>query len=273
MGGMFGWVWGALVGAGRGVAAGRGPPSTIGCLLGRGEMAFACLFEDAEFERSKEPQRGASWPLEMGTPTNCTLKEPVLESHSQAAFKKPPHLPLKPKRYPFDIPTEAFPFERFRQAFAAVQASVVHLQARGGALPRLGPLLCLGPRHPPWFWPCFGVGPQRGIGPTGRFGAGGVVLGPPQKGPVGTGLQAARPAPHPPSQPPAPRHPGDPPAGRRAVSALCFGADGAAAAVVQLNGKGGPGGWAGGQCTACLPQLFLRLQIPSRPPKSYPKPS
>lgn len=35
-----------------------------------------------------------------------------------------------PTRYPFDIPTEAFPFERFRQAFAAVQASVVHLQAR-----------------------------------------------------------------------------------------------------------------------------------------------
>ncbi|KAI8466475.1 MAG: hypothetical protein J3K34DRAFT_433512 [Monoraphidium minutum] len=48
-------------------------------------------------------------------------------------------------KYPFDIPTEAFPFERFRQAFAAVQASVVHLQgvaqARRFALVPLGPPL------------------------------------------------------------------------------------------------------------------------------------
>jgi hypothetical protein len=28
----------------------------------------------------------------------------------------------------YDVPTEAFPFEIFRQAFAAIQASVVHLQ-------------------------------------------------------------------------------------------------------------------------------------------------
>ena len=30
--------------------------------------------------------------------------------------------------YPFDLPTEAFSFDLFRQAFAAVQASTVHLQ-------------------------------------------------------------------------------------------------------------------------------------------------
>ncbi|GAX79600.1 hypothetical protein CEUSTIGMA_g7041.t1 [Chlamydomonas eustigma] len=49
------------------------------------------------------------------------------------------------KRYPFDIPTEAFPFERFRQAFAAVQASIVHLQGvsvgKRFALVPLGPPL------------------------------------------------------------------------------------------------------------------------------------
>jgi hypothetical protein len=32
-------------------------------------------------------------------------------------------------KYPYDVPTEAFSFEIFKQAFAAVQASVVHLQA------------------------------------------------------------------------------------------------------------------------------------------------
>ena len=32
------------------------------------------------------------------------------------------------KRYPFDLPSEAFSFDRFKQAFAAVQASIVHLQ-------------------------------------------------------------------------------------------------------------------------------------------------
>lgn len=31
-------------------------------------------------------------------------------------------------RYPFDIPSEAFTFTRFKQAFAAIQASIVHLQ-------------------------------------------------------------------------------------------------------------------------------------------------
>jgi hypothetical protein len=31
-------------------------------------------------------------------------------------------------KYPYDVPTEAFSFEIFRQAFAAVQAAVVHLQ-------------------------------------------------------------------------------------------------------------------------------------------------
>eukprot|EP00879_Flechtneria_rotunda_P016734 GHRR01017515.1.p1 GENE.GHRR01017515.1~~GHRR01017515.1.p1 ORF type:complete len:363 (+),score=117.95 GHRR01017515.1:222-1310(+) len=47
--------------------------------------------------------------------------------------------------YPFDIPTEAFPFVRFKQAFAAVQASIVHLQgvppARRFALVPMGPPL------------------------------------------------------------------------------------------------------------------------------------
>lgn len=32
------------------------------------------------------------------------------------------------QQYPFDIPTEAFSFEIFKQAFAAVQSCVVHLQ-------------------------------------------------------------------------------------------------------------------------------------------------
>lgn len=47
--------------------------------------------------------------------------------------------------YPFDIPTEAFKFELFKQAFAAVQASIVHLQgvplAKRFALVPLGPPL------------------------------------------------------------------------------------------------------------------------------------
>ncbi|XP_061344436.1 ribulose-1,5 bisphosphate carboxylase/oxygenase large subunit N-methyltransferase, chloroplastic [Gastrolobium bilobum] len=49
------------------------------------------------------------------------------------------------KQYPYDIPTEAFPFEIFLQAFAAVQSCVVHLQkvslARRFALVPLGPPL------------------------------------------------------------------------------------------------------------------------------------
>eukprot|EP00878_Enallax_costatus_P010172 GHUV01010618.1.p1 GENE.GHUV01010618.1~~GHUV01010618.1.p1 ORF type:complete len:451 (+),score=91.21 GHUV01010618.1:1244-2596(+) len=48
-------------------------------------------------------------------------------------------------KYPFDIPTEAFSFKLFKQAFAAVQASIVHLQgvplARRFALVPLGPPL------------------------------------------------------------------------------------------------------------------------------------
>nr|CAD1823458.1 unnamed protein product [Ananas comosus var. bracteatus] len=47
------------------------------------------------------------------------------------------------KQYPFDIPTEAFPFEIFKQAFVAVQSCIVHLQkvslARRFALVPLGP--------------------------------------------------------------------------------------------------------------------------------------
>lgn len=45
--------------------------------------------------------------------------------------------------YPYDVPTEAFPLETFTQAFAAVQASVVHLQ--GVALSRRFALVPLGP--------------------------------------------------------------------------------------------------------------------------------
>jgi hypothetical protein len=32
------------------------------------------------------------------------------------------------QQYPFDLPTEAFSFEIFKQAFVAVQSCVVHLQ-------------------------------------------------------------------------------------------------------------------------------------------------
>lgn len=32
------------------------------------------------------------------------------------------------QQYPFDIPTEAFSFEIFKQAFVAIQSCVVHLQ-------------------------------------------------------------------------------------------------------------------------------------------------
>ncbi|KAK1369749.1 Rubis-subs-bind domain-containing protein [Heracleum sosnowskyi] len=55
------------------------------------------------------------------------------------------------QQYPYDIPTEAFPFEIFKQAFVAVQSCVVHLQrvslARRFALVPLGPpLLSYGSR-------------------------------------------------------------------------------------------------------------------------------
>lgn len=49
------------------------------------------------------------------------------------------------QQYPYDIPTEAFPFDIFKQAFVAVQSCVVHLQkvslARRFALVPLGPPL------------------------------------------------------------------------------------------------------------------------------------
>jgi len=34
------------------------------------------------------------------------------------------------QQYPYDIPTEAFSFEIFKQAFAAIQSCVVHLQVK-----------------------------------------------------------------------------------------------------------------------------------------------
>lgn len=39
------------------------------------------------------------------------------------------------KNYPYDVPTEAFSFDLFKQAFAAVQSCVVHLQACPSPLP------------------------------------------------------------------------------------------------------------------------------------------
>jgi len=42
-------------------------------------------------------------------------------------------------RYPFDIPSEAFSFLRFKQAFAAIQASIVHLQVSSHGRPYKGP--------------------------------------------------------------------------------------------------------------------------------------
>jgi hypothetical protein len=61
-------------------------------------------------------------------PVSCLLPN----DGAPVIYLKPKPHTAKPPRYPFDIPTEAFPFERFRQAFAAVQASVVHLQVGGG---------------------------------------------------------------------------------------------------------------------------------------------
>ena len=49
------------------------------------------------------------------------------------------------KNYPYDIPTEAFSLQLFTQAFATVQASIVHLQdvtlSKRFALVPLGPPL------------------------------------------------------------------------------------------------------------------------------------
>ena len=51
--------------------------------------------------------------------------------------------PKSAYRYPFDLPSEIFPFERFRQAFTAVQASIVHLQ--GVSVGKRFSLVPLGP--------------------------------------------------------------------------------------------------------------------------------
>lgn len=45
------------------------------------------------------------------------------------------------QQYPYDIPTEAFPFEIFKQAFVAVQSCVVHLQVGGILRNLIGSLL------------------------------------------------------------------------------------------------------------------------------------
>ncbi len=57
---------------------------------------------------------------------------------ARPATPRPP-LALRPlppgslfNKYPFDLPTETFTFERFQSAFAAVQASLVHLQVGAG---------------------------------------------------------------------------------------------------------------------------------------------
>ncbi|CAN0925256.1 Actin-histidine N-methyltransferase [Linum grandiflorum] len=69
------------------------------------------------------------------------VESPLLWSEAELAY-----LTGSPtQQYPFDIPTEAFSFEIFKQAFVAVQSCVVHLQkvslARRFALVPLGPPL------------------------------------------------------------------------------------------------------------------------------------
>jgi len=74
------------------------------------------------------------------------------------------------RNYPYDIPTEAFSLQLFTQAFATVQASIVHLQdvtlSKRFALVPLGPPLLsysstskVPASHPPvcFFCDCFFV--------------------------------------------------------------------------------------------------------------------
>lgn len=44
------------------------------------------------------------------------------------------------QQYPYDIPTEAFSFEIFKQAFAAIQSCVVHLQVKFPCYPYISKL-------------------------------------------------------------------------------------------------------------------------------------
>ena len=74
--------------------------------------------------------RNARTPLHTTVPSNSNSIPSIKNVH--------PHLPPPPppgslfNKYPFDLPTEAFTFDVFKQAFAAVQASTVHLQVWGG---------------------------------------------------------------------------------------------------------------------------------------------
>ncbi|CAN1273283.1 Actin-histidine N-methyltransferase [Linum perenne] len=69
------------------------------------------------------------------------VESPLLWSDDELAYLKG----SPTQQYPYDIPTEAFSFEIFKQAFVAVQSCVVHLQkvslARRFALVPLGPPL------------------------------------------------------------------------------------------------------------------------------------
>ena len=69
---------------------------------------------------------------------------PKKKTHFSLLFQNQKKKKLS-KRYSYDPPTGAFPLEVFKQAFAAVQASVVHLQgvetSRRFALVPMGPPL------------------------------------------------------------------------------------------------------------------------------------
>ncbi|GMN42686.1 hypothetical protein TIFTF001_011902 [Ficus carica] len=75
------------------------------------------------------------------------------------------------RQYPYDIPTEAFPFKIFKQAFVAVQSCVVHLQIKyRDRLEIVFSLTAIGG--------CFlGIGGSRKVSLARRFAL--VPLGPP----------------------------------------------------------------------------------------------
>lgn len=75
-----------------------------------------------------------------GTPCKpcCALRQrPAARRPRIPSAQRPaPRTPIAGSlfnKYPFDLPTETFTFERFQSAFAAVQASLVHLQVGWGA--------------------------------------------------------------------------------------------------------------------------------------------
>jgi hypothetical protein len=137
------------------------------------------------------------------------------------------------RRYPFDVPSEAFTFLRFKQAFAAIQASIVHLQvcvcvcvcARARACLFLFLFLFLAACVPCWL--CR----QPVLRCHTRCFARSRYTAPPQGN---TSPHAHTRATH------TPRHTTNTP-GCAARAALCAGAVGPAPAVVQQHCKGGAG--------------------------------